>query len=360
MRILDRYLIKQFILPFLYCILIFIVLYVIIDIFDHLDEILREQIELVILGRYYLAFIPIIFIQTTPIALLLSTIYTLGTLNRHNEITAMRTNGISIFRIINPFIITGLILSLLSFVIADKIVPKSSAITASIKQEEMKRGPKKENLLTDVTAYGIPNRLIYIKNYDIKRKELSGIIILEQDKTGMIISKIIANQAKWEGKNWRFYNITIYNLDNDGNIIGAPLNYAEKVLDIRERPEDLQKQQTDPMFLSYRELRHNINKFKWVGKERTKRLLIDLYCKISFSFVNLIIILIGIPLALAIKARGGLLMGLGVSMAVGFLYYTTMAISVALGKGGLLPPLLSAWLANIIFAGIGIIALKKT
>ncbi|MEA3328184.1 MAG: LptF/LptG family permease [Candidatus Omnitrophota bacterium] len=359
MRILDKYLIKQFILPFLYCVLIFISLYVVIDLFDHLDEILKERVEPAVLGRYYLSFVPLIFVQTAPIALLLSIIYSLGILNRYNEIIAMRTNGISILRIITPFIIVGLILSLINFVISDKIIPKSSVIQESIKQEKMKRGPGKKVVLADVTAYGVPNRLIYIKSYNVTQEELSDITIFEQDKKGIIRSKIIASRAKWQGKNWIFYNVTIYNLDNDGQIIGAPSSYEEKALDIREGPEDFQKQQTDPMFMSYRKLKHDIDRLEWIGKQKTKRMLVDLYCKLSFPFVNLIIILVGIPLALAIKAKGGLLMGLGLSMAVGFLYYAVMAVSVALGKGGFIPPLLSAWLANIIFAGIAVVALKK-
>ncbi len=358
MRTLDRYLLKQIISPFLYCITIFTFLYIVIDLFENLDEILSEQITLFTLGRYYLNFIPLIFVQTASIAMLVSTVYVLVTLNKHNEITAMRTAGISILRIATPFLIAAFIVSILCFLVSDKVVPQTSDITSSIKQEKMKSGPK-ANKLSDVTIYGVPNRLIYVKNYDIKDKLLSDVIILEQDKNRIIQSKIIAREAKWKDERWNFYDVTIYRLDRDGRIKGIPLNYEEKFLDIREKPEDFQKYQINPTLMSYRELKNYINKFRGIEERTVRRLLVDLYCKISFSFTSFIIILIGIPVALLIKARKGILLALSLSMVIGFTYYAVMAISAALGKAGFIPPLLSAWLGNIIFGTAGIIMLKR-
>lgn len=358
MRTLDRYLLKQIISPFIYCITIFTFLYIVIDLFEHLDEILSEQITLFTLGRYYLNFIPLIFVQTASIAMLVSTVYVLVTLNNHNEITAMRTTGISILRIATPFLIAAFIVSILCFLVSDKVVPRTSGITSSIKQEKMKSGPKTSKL-TNVTVHGIPNRLIYAKSYDIKDKVLNDVIILEQDKNRIIQSKIIAREAKWKDGRWNFYDVTIYRLDQSGRIKGIPLNYEEKFLDIREKPEDFRKYQIDPTLMSYRELKNYIDKFRGIEDRMVRRLLVDLYCKLSFPFTSFIIILIGIPVALLIKAKKGLLLTLSLSMVIGFIYYATMAISAALGKAGFIPPLLSAWLGNIIFGTAGILILKR-
>ncbi len=359
MRTLDRYILKQIISPFLYCIAIFTFLYIVIDLFENLDEILKEHIALSTLGRYYLNFIPLMFIQTSSIAMLVSTTYVLVNLNRHNEITAMRTAGISILRISTPFLIMAFMVSVLCFLVSDKVVPRTSVITSSIKQEEMKRGPRKATKLSNVTLYGTQNRLIYVKSYDIENESLNDIIILEQDKNRIIQSKIIARQAKWKGSEWKFYDVTVYKLDREGRIKETPLNYEEKFLGIREKPEDFQKSQTDPMLMSYRELKNYINKFRGIGEQTVRRLLVDLYCKVSFSFTSFIIVLIGIPTVLVIKAKRGLLLVLGLSMAIGFIYYAAMALSAGLGKAGFIPPLLSAWLANIIFGTAGIVILRR-
>jgi len=358
MRTLDRYLLKQIVSPFLYCIAIFTFLYVVIDLFENLDEILSERITFLTIGQYYLNFVPLIFVQTASVAMLVSTIYVLVTLNNHNEITAMRTTGISVLRIVTPFLIAGFIVSVLCFLISDKVVPRTSGITSSIKQEKIKRGPKASKL-ENVTVYGVPNRLIYVKTYDIKNELLNDIIILEQNKNRIIQSKIIAREAKWKNGRWNFYDVTIYKLDRDGRIKGIPVNYEEKFLDIREKPEDFQKYQIDPTLMSYRELEKYINRFRGIEERTVRRLLVDLYCKISFSFTSFVIILIGIPVALFIRAKRGILLALSLSMVVGFVYYAVMALSAALGKAGFIPPLLSAWLANIIFGTAGIMILRR-
>jgi lipopolysaccharide export system permease protein len=89
-----------------------------------------------------------------------------------------------------------------------------------------------------------------------------------------------------------------------------------------------------------------------------KGLLVDLHYKVSFAFISLIIILIGAPFAL-ITTRGGVLIGIGMSIAIGLLYYAFIAISLAFGKAGLLPPVVAAWLGNVVFAFLGVRLVNK-
>jgi len=110
--------------------------------------------------------------------------------------------------------------------------------------------------------------------------------------------------------------------------------------------------------MSYRELKRYINNFKGAGSRLVRSLLVDLYYKVSFSLISLIIILIGAPFAI-ITTRGGVLIGIGMSIGIGLLYYAVIAISLAFGKAGILPPIVSAWLGNIIFAVIGARLLNK-
>jgi len=361
MRILDRYITRQFIPPFICCILSFIFLYIILDLFGHIDEILRERVGLAILARYYLSFVPLIFVQTSPIAILLATLYILSTLNRNNEITAMRACGASLFRIISPFLIIGIMVSVFTFLINDKVVPQSSLISATIKEEKIEKKvlSKGEKKLSDVTFYGTKNRLFYIKSYDPATTALEDIIILVHDKKNIIRQKIIAEKARWEESGWRLTNAIIYRLNRRGEVIGDPEHYEEKIIEIDESPEDLHTRQQEPMFMSYRKLENYILKFRGISPQILRRLSVELYSKVSLPFVNLVIILIGIPLALMTKMRGGILRGIGVSIAIGFIYYCFMAVSCALGKAGVFPPFISAWLANIIFGTAGIILIVR-
>mgnify|MGYP001346064091 FL=1 len=134
MKILDKYIVKYFILPFIYCLAVFIVLYIIIDLFGHLDEILKQNIKMGILWEYYISMIPLIIMQTAPVASLISAIYVLGTLNKYGEITAMRAAGISIHRILMPFIYIGLAITILIFALSEKVLPESMRKAESIKE----------------------------------------------------------------------------------------------------------------------------------------------------------------------------------------------------------------------------------
>jgi lipopolysaccharide export system permease protein len=110
--------------------------------------------------------------------------------------------------------------------------------------------------------------------------------------------------------------------------------------------------------MSYKELKRYILNFSGAGTKLIRGLLVDLHYKIAFPLISLIIILIGAPFAIII-ARGGVLMGIGMSIAIGLLYYAFIAISLAFGKAGILPPIAAAWLGNVVFAAWGIHLINK-
>ena len=125
MLILDRYILKSVLNIFVVCLLTFLFLYVIIDLFANLADILQQKIPLQILVQYYVSYLPIIFVQVAPIACLLSTLYTFGKMNRDNEIIAMRAAGLSILQITKTVILLGFLISIFIFWTSDKIVPQA-------------------------------------------------------------------------------------------------------------------------------------------------------------------------------------------------------------------------------------------
>lgn len=360
MRILDRYIIRQFALPFLWCLFVFFFLYVIIDLFGHLDEIIKKGVGWAILYRYYLSFVPIIFVQTCPVAILLSTLYTLGNLNKNNEITGMKASGVSLFKIAFPFLCTGLILSLLVLIVNDYYVPEATFSSTKIKEEEIeKEGTLSQKIINDVTLYGEDNRIYYAKRYDLTEKTLYEIDIRQQDNLKRERITMKADKACWDtqaGK-WRFYKLVIFHKDTRGQTIGKPIFKEEVLIEIKESPEDFIRHQDESSFMSYRRLKNRIRRLSAGGYSPHKE-LIDLYRKISFPFANLIVVLLGIPFALS-APRSGALIGIGLSVGIGLLYYGLEAIIIAVGKEGWLPPLAASWLTNIIFSGVGLVLLYR-
>lgn len=356
MRIIDRYMVRGFLGPFIWCLFSFVIMAIIIDIFSFIDDIVKYHIPASSIVAFYVYYSPSILIQVAPMAMLLSTIYVLSNLNKHNEIIAMKSSGISLWRVIAPILILGLVVSMMTFIVNDRVIPISSKVSNAIRRDELEKEKRKERrakIVENVALYGVGNKIMFARSYDTEKKILTDIIIHEHDRHESLVSKITAQSATWTGKGWMFHNVIMYRIDNAGQILGEPLFYDEKLLSLKEKPGDFANREWQSDYMSYGELKKYIRNFKGTSTKMIRSLLVDLHYKVSFAFINLIIILIGAPFAL-INTRGGVMIGIGMSIVIGLLYYAFIAISLAFGKAGILPPMLAAWLGNIVFTGIGI------
>jgi len=366
MRILDKYIVKNFLGPFFYCLALFIFLYIIIDLFGHLDEILKRGIPVLILQEYYFSMISFIVINTAPIASLISTIYVIGALNKHDEITAMRAAGISMSRVLLPFIYIGLAISIAIFAISEKVMPLGMKNAQYIKENYIEKKGSDDDKesgrpINNIALYGKNNDLIFIESYYSGEKLAKNITILKQNKNGHVMEKVSAQEGKWSDGIWTFSDILIYRLKDDGTVAGSPLFLKNEDF-IMESPEELISKGTNYEFMNFKDLSDYVKNFSGTSSpEIINRLRVDLQQKISLPFTSLVIILIGAAFAMKIKRRGktAAIMGVGTGVVIGFVYYAVMAICIALGKGGMLPAYISAHLANVIFCFIGIILIKN-
>ena len=360
MKVIDKYLLKHFIGPFLFCLLAFVLLYAVIDLFDKLNEMIENNVDLWVLLPYYLNSIPLIFVQTTPIAVLVSIMFSLGIFNRHNEITAMRASGISLLRILTPLITAGFIISVVVFIVNDRVVPDSTMNVAEIKEEKIdkakikKKLKKGEKILDNIAFYGEGNKIIYARRYNVYRNKLEGLIIHDQDKNQNVVSKTTSTDVEWENKKWRGKNVMFFRLDSSGRIIGKPEFREEKFLDIKETPAEFRKRRHQTEFMSFQELNEYIERLSFEGGATIRNLKVDLNQKVALPFVNLIVVLIASPFALIHTRRGGVLVGIGISVALVFGYYAVMSVSLAVGKAGFIHPIAAAWLTNVLFGILGI------
>jgi lipopolysaccharide export system permease protein len=365
MRILDKQILKSIFTIFFVTVLTFCCLYILIDSTGKLDEIIDRNVPFSILIKYYLSFFPIILVQTSSIACLISVLFTFTALNNNNEIIALRASGMSFWQITKPAIFFGLLISICIFAVNEQFVPKAMERTQQIKVDNLALKAdreEKKKAIRNLTFYGLKNRLFFIDSYDHTNFELKGINILEYDKEQNITQKIVALKGNWTGIAWKFYNIQITTFDYSGlKPIGRIKPYQEKLMDIKETPEDLLKQQIKVTSMNIRELNEYISKFKSSGAERAiNNLKVDFHQKIAYPFANFVIILVGLPFALFIQSRKrSTFSSLGIAIAIGFLFYVTDAVAIALGKGGALPPLLSAWMGPMIFSGIAILLIEK-
>jgi len=370
MRIIDKYLLKHFIGPFLFCLLLFVLFYLVIDLFDDLSEMIENNVDLRILFPYYLNCMPLIFVQMTPIAVLISIMYSLGTFNKHNEIFAMQASGISLLRILAPLIVTGFLISVAVFIVNDKVVPDSTINASEIKEDKIekakikKKFKKSEKILENLAFYGEGNKIIYARLYNVYKNGITELIIHDQDENQNIVSKTSAREAQWNNNVWLGKDVMFFHLDSTGRIVGEPEFYEEKYLDLKETPADFKKRrnQADFMsfeFMSFAELKGYIKRLSLETGPTIRNLKVALNQKIAFPFVSLIVVLIASPFAIVHTRKGGVFVGIGISLALVFGYYAIMTISLALGKEGFIHPAISAWFANILFATFGLLLIIR-
>ena len=348
MRLLDRYILRSVVLT---CIFVFLFLYVVIDLLSNLEDILKERVTLTLLIHYYLSYIPVMLVQVSPFACLLSTLYNFGKLNQNNEIIAMRASGLSILQITKNVIMFGLMVSLAIFWISDRIVPPALTLNQKIKtmMEQGKNKEAKSEVLPNLTMYGLQNRLFHISRFYVPANIMEGITILEHDQNQNVTKKIVANKGVYQGNHWIFYQCITYIFSPNGQIEEEPQFQEEQAMYIPETPQDFLNQRDQPDSMTINQLENYIWRLSKSGANSVVRSLkVDYYQRFTSPFTSVIIIFLGIPFAMIIRRRAAGLSSMGISMLVGFIYYILDAVCVALGKGGVLPPFLSASLSHIV------------
>ena len=361
MRLVDKYLLRSFLGPLIYCLFIFVALYMIVDLFGHLDEIIKERVGLPMLILYYLAYLPSVTVQTLPIATLIATMYTLGNFARHNEITALRSSGIGLWNILKPFLLTATFISCLVLVATDSFVPHATQLYLRIKEERIekkKRAGPSAKVVRDVALYGQGNKIIFARSYDPKTKVLKDIIIHQHDRRQNITSKIIAKEARWTGKGWIAFSIATYTLDRDGDIKGEPAFEHRNILPIKESPQEFESQKYTTETLSAGELRSSIRRLAGTSSLILQNLLIESHTRTAQPFANIIAVLIGAAFCLRTR-RSRRLLGIGLGFLIGLLFYGVGAVALALGRGGMVGPFFAAWASNSIFGILGIYFINR-
>lgn len=362
MRILDRYILKSVLSTFFGCLAVFFLLYVIIDVFSQLDDILKHGVDLGALLYYYFSLLPIIFVRVVPVACLLSTLYTFGLLNRNNEIIAMRAAGLSVLQITKTIIVLGFLVSIFVFWLSDRITPHALMSTEKLKKElqldDKKSKKKTPSVVNNVYVLGLKNRLFAIDRFYPRTNTIEGITILEQDQSHNVIKKIFADRGVYTNGLWTFYKSITYNYEGNKEM-REPLYREEEIMVISETPEELLTQRQSPDFMNLKELDDYIWRLTKSGATSVvKDFKVDLYARFFSPFTNLIIVLLGIPFALKMKRRATGLASVGLSIIVAFLYFVFNAVAIALGKSGILAPLLAASLSHVIMLVFAILLIS--
>lgn len=355
--VLHRYVIREYLKVFFLALSGLIFIYLVVLFFQKMDTFMKQQAPFLLMFEYLFYKIPeVVFQWTLPYTVLLSTLLTLGALSRHSEITAMKAGGISLYRITIPLFVIALLISFLSFLGNEYVMPVANKeaeylLTVKVRKKEL------SGFFKNYKIWYHGDRGIYnIQLLDEKEKKLKGFILYQFDEQFRCTRRIDAREAIWSDGKWKLLQGAIREFGSGGSIQTTP--FRETWVNLPETWESFLQIEYKSRELSYSELRNYIQKIQMSGYDAT-RYLADLYAKLSYPFLNLIMMLIGIPFALKTGRSGGVALGVGISVIVGFIYGVTFYIFLHFGKSGVLPPSLAAWTPTLLFGLAGIFALTS-
>jgi lipopolysaccharide export system permease protein len=345
MKILDRYITIEFGRYLCFLSATFIALFLIIDFFQKIRMFLSNHATFQQMASHFLYLIPMILAQTLPAAVLLASLMTVGYLSRHSEIVAMKANGISLYRVAVPILGLSLLVCLLVFVLNEWITPHTTERAEYIRLVEVQKKKSVGNFKQDQIWYRGQKGIYNFKMIEPGTGALRGITLYYLDREMNLTLRIDADKGEWSKDHWVFHNVLVTRFEADG--FPALTMVDEAPVYIPEGPSDFMVMQKDVDSMGYMELKRYIAKLRSEGYDAT-RYVVDLQGKIAFSFVSIILAVIGISFSLRSERSGGVAQGIGAGLVIGFSYWLVYAFGMSLGRSGTLPPIAAAWLANVL------------
>tara|TARA_B100001094_G_scaffold133465_1_gene129312 strand:- start:140 stop:1234 length:1095 start_codon:yes stop_codon:yes gene_type:complete len=347
---LDRYLINQFWIILGIAILGFLSIFMVVDLIENLDRFMDNNVPSTVVFRYYVYTLPYFISIGLPMAVLISTVFSLGSMVKRNEWTAMKASGISLYRIAFPLIICGVLLSGISFLLDNKLVAYGNEKRFEIDRDYVKRKSrhKLKNTLKDIFIQKNSSNHISLSKYFLQKTVGYDLTMVDLDDL-TINERIDAKKISWDldSLKWSVSDYSIRQFNEHGLETNVKIGTRDSLIDLGFMPVDIQQQARKPDELDYYRLTERITQLKDNGVD-TVKWEVTRYIKISFAFTNLIVILCGIPLVV-FKERSSLSFGAGASVFVIFGYYALIKFGQSLGFKGVIEPMFSAWLGNITF-----------
>ena len=360
---LDRYLLREWLRVFLVTLIGFPILVIVIDLTDKLDQYLSRGVSRGTVALSYVFDLPEKMFLVLPVAVLFATVFTVGALGRHSELTAAKASGISFHRLVRPlFAAAGL--AFIAGLLLGEIAPVATSRRLEMLGEKAIRSmTSRYNFV-----YRADRGWVYaIRSLELRTREMNDVL-LEREGTGPAYPTIIvaAQRAVYSdtgrrpvpGANWTLLRGTIRYLAGsrpEGEVAFEFDSLQPRTL--RERPVDLLAEPKSPDEMRYAELRRYIEALTRSGSN-AKKLQVELALKVAIPFICLLITLFGAPLAIS-TPKSGAAWGVAASLATTFIVLLMFQLAKAIGSGGVLPPLLAAWMPNILVGVAAVYLLRK-
>jgi LPS export ABC transporter permease LptG len=350
-HLVDRYLIREHLTFMAIGLGVAAVLFVMVDLLETLDRYLRVKPPLGYIVEHFVYRLPAALHDGMPIIVLVATILLFLTLNRFHELTALKAAGVSLYRISAPVLLVGLGVAVGAGMFQELVLPFLNERGEEVDRVKI-RGQLPRHLQSRQRLWlrSGDTRFYRVELLAPGTQDLYGVTVLEVERDFRLVNRLDARRAHWTPQGWELESGAFRDVMPDGRVETVP--FTATVLQLGDDIEDFTRIQKPVSAMSYRELRDYVDRLEAAGYQ-VKKYLVELYSKLSFPLVNLIMVLVAIPFAVQ-SPRSGRVFGVGLAIIIMAGYLVVHYVAVAFARADLLPPALAAWTANVIFAGIGV------
>ncbi len=335
-----------------------IVFFIILHFVEFIDDFIeRGAPRSAVIWVYYPNYIPEIIRLVSPLALFLSAVYLTGRLAQNLELSTLQTGGVSLYRLMIPYVVVGLLVTGVMFWFNGWIVPRANRVRLQFEQEYTKDGSG----LVDYSYIHRQNRpgsILSVLNFDRTGNVANSVSLQSYDDNRKLVERIDALRMRWVDSTgyWHLLEPVVRTFDADGRETLRTLSYLDTVLTVF--PRDLARSESDMEGMTIDEGREYLDLLRRSGANRLGVPLVTYYAKFSYPFANLILVLIGVPLA-SVRRRGGQAMLLGIGLFTAFTYLTVLKLTEPFGYTGDIPPAVAAWLPHIVFTVVALIVMVR-
>jgi LPS export ABC transporter permease LptG/LPS export ABC transporter permease LptF len=368
-RILDQYVVVEFLNMFGLVLVGFVLLMLVFTVFDLLSDILRNRIGLTVVGDYLINLTPLMLYKLAPLAVLIAVLVTFGVLNRNSEIIAMKATGISLYRLVVPIVAIAAILSVSLFMFDEFYLPQANKRQDALRNVIKGKPPQtvthpEQNWIFGQPRPGESGRIFYYRFFDPDRNEFGNISVFEFDPaTFALTRRIFAAKAVWDNGTgagtgtWRFLNG--WENDIQGDHTKSFLAFTQTSFpEIHEDPGYFNKESLQAQQMNFGQLDRYIDDLRQSGFD-TMKLRVALWQKLAYPLIAIVMAVLAIPFALSMGRRGSLT-GIAVAIGVALTYFVVDSLFGALGNVNYLPAALAAWSSDILFGLVGGYLLLRT
>lgn len=347
MNIFRKYFLKEFLKYFSLILLTLTAIAVISEFFDKSPEFYAHKPPVFLIIQYLLLQSPKVILYVLPFASLFSILITIGIASKWRETTVIKASGCSTKKMFSMFIILGLLISLVSLVLGETIVPAATRHAEWVRKALiLKEPPRITQREEALWLKGLDGSLIRISGFVEDQNRVLKTSIFTFNSSFRMEKRIEADEAEWENGRWNLKNVTVYDFMNN-----STEKFSSYVTTSIEEPRIFRQEMRKPQEMNFMELHAYYSRLEKSGFKNLKY-LVRLYEKLAYPAINFVMMLFGIALALNERWGGGIkAAGLGILVTV--IYWLLYSTSTSLGIAGTLPPWLAPWVSPAVFGIAG-------